>query len=48
MEKIDLHKTYKNLYTPSAKAVQLIEAPAFNFAMSIYYLTLNYSLIMFI
>ena len=27
MDKIDLHKTYKNLYTPSAKAVQLIEAP---------------------
>ena len=33
MEKIDLHKTYKDLYTPSAKAVQLVQVPAFNFAM---------------
>ena len=33
MEKIDFHKTYKNLYNPSAKAVQLVEVPAFNFAM---------------
>ncbi len=33
MEKIDLRKTYKALYTPSAKAVQLVEVPAFNFAM---------------
>jgi hypothetical protein len=33
MEKIDLQKTYKNLYIPSAKAVQLVEVPAFNFAM---------------
>ena len=33
MEKIDLHKTYKNHYTPSAKDVQLVEVPAFNFVM---------------
>jgi hypothetical protein len=33
MEKIDLRKTYKNLYTPSANAVQLVEVPAFTFVM---------------
>ena len=33
MEKIDLQKTYKDLYNPSAKAVQLVQARAFNFAM---------------
>jgi hypothetical protein len=33
LEKIDLRKTYHNLYTPSANAVQLVEVPAFNFAM---------------
>ncbi len=33
MEKLDLQKTYKDFYTPSAKAVQLVEVPPFNFAM---------------
>jgi hypothetical protein len=33
LEKIDLRKTYHNLYTPSANAVQLVEVPAFNFAI---------------
>ena len=33
MEKIDFHKTYKDLYNPSAKAVQLVQVPALNFAM---------------
>ena len=33
MEKIDFHKTYKEFYNPSAKAVQLVQVPAFNFAM---------------
>jgi hypothetical protein len=33
MEKIDFHKTYKTLYSPTARAVQLVQVPAFNFAM---------------
>jgi hypothetical protein len=33
MEKIDFHKTYKTLYSPTARAVQLVEMPAFNFVM---------------
>jgi len=33
MEKIDLHKTYKEFYNPSARAVQLVQVPAFNFAI---------------
>lgn len=33
MEKIDFHKTYKELYNPSAKTVQLVQVPAFNFAI---------------
>ncbi len=33
MQKIDFRKTYKNLYNPTAKAVQLVQVPAFNFAM---------------
>ncbi len=33
MQKIDFRKTYKNLYNPTAKAVQLIQVPALNFAM---------------
>ncbi|MEW5872654.1 MAG: GyrI-like domain-containing protein [Chloroflexota bacterium] len=33
MEKLDLKKTFKNLYAPSAKNVELIEVPEFNFVM---------------
>ena len=33
MEKLDLRKQLKHLYEPSAKAVELVEVPAFKFAM---------------
>jgi hypothetical protein len=33
MEKLDLRKELKNLYTPSSKEVQLVEVPPFNFVM---------------
>jgi len=33
MEKIDLRKQLKHLYMPSAKVVELVEVPAFKFAM---------------
>ncbi|HWQ46494.1 MAG TPA: GyrI-like domain-containing protein [Longilinea sp.] len=33
MEKLDLRKQLKHLYQPSAKAVELVEVPAFNFVM---------------
>jgi len=33
MEKIDLRKQLKRLYMPSAKTVELVEVPAFKFAM---------------
>lgn len=33
MEKLDLRKEYKQLYQPSAKKVELIEVPPFQFAM---------------
>ena len=33
MEKIDLHKQYKHLYQPTAKAVGLVDVPALQFAM---------------
>ncbi len=33
MEKLDLRKKYKNLYLPSAKAVEVVEVPAFQFVM---------------
>jgi hypothetical protein len=33
MDKLDLHKQYKNLYSPSAKQVELVEVPPFQFAM---------------
>jgi hypothetical protein len=33
MEKIDLHKQYKHLYSPSAKKVQVVDVPCFQFAM---------------
>jgi hypothetical protein len=33
MEKLDLRKQYKNLYLPSAKKVEVVEAPPFLFAM---------------
>ena len=32
MEKLDLRKVYKHLYQPSAKTVEVIEVPAFQFA----------------
>ncbi len=31
MEKLDLRKQYKSLYAPSAKKVELVNVPAFNF-----------------
>ncbi len=33
MEKIDLRKEFKHLYKPSAKKVEIVEVPSFNFAM---------------
>jgi hypothetical protein len=33
MEKIDLKKEYKHLYTPSNKAAQLVDVPGLNFIM---------------
>jgi hypothetical protein len=33
MEKIDLRKEHKNLYQPSARKVELVDVPRFNFAM---------------
>jgi hypothetical protein len=30
MEKLDLRKQYKELYSPTAKAVSLVEVPPFN------------------
>ncbi len=33
MDKLDLRKQYKHLYQPSAKKVELVEVPAFQFAM---------------
>ncbi len=33
MEKLDLRKEYKHLYQPSAKKVEVVEAPPFQFAM---------------
>jgi len=33
MEKLDLRKQYKQLYLPSAKKVEVVEVPAFHFAM---------------
>ncbi len=33
MEKLDLRKTYKHLYQPSAKKVEIVEVPCFQFAM---------------
>jgi hypothetical protein len=33
MEKLDLRKKYKSLYLPSPKAVEVVEVPAFQFAM---------------
>ena len=33
MEKIDLRKELKYLYAPSAKKVEVVDVPAFNFAM---------------
>lgn len=33
MEKLDLRKQLKHLYEPSAKVVELVEVPAFNFIM---------------
>ena len=33
MEKLDLRKQYKELYSPPAKAVSLVEVPPFQFAM---------------
>lgn len=33
MEKLDLKKTFKNLYAPSPKSVELVEVPEFNFVM---------------
>jgi hypothetical protein len=33
VEKIDLKKQYKRLYTPSAKTPEIIDVPALNFAM---------------
>ena len=33
MEKIDLHKQYKHLYQPTAKAVSLVDVPALQFAL---------------
>lgn len=33
MKKIDLRKELKNLYTPSAKQVQIVDVPEFNFLM---------------
>lgn len=32
-EKIDLEKTYKRLYAPSAKAPEMVDVPPFNFLM---------------
>jgi hypothetical protein len=32
-EKIDLEKTYKHLYAPSAKEPEIVEVPPFNFLM---------------
>ena len=31
MDKLDLRKQYKNLYAPSAKKVEVVDVPAFNF-----------------
>jgi hypothetical protein len=33
MEKLDLRKKYKHLYQPSAKVVEVVEVPLFQFAM---------------
>ena len=33
MEKLDLRKKYKHLYLPSAKKVEVVDVPAFKFAM---------------
>jgi len=33
MQKLDLRKTFKHLYQPSAKKVELVEVPPFRFAM---------------
>jgi hypothetical protein len=33
MEKLDLKKEFKHLYTPSARAVALVDVPRFNFVM---------------
>lgn len=33
MDKLDLRRQYKHLYQPSAKKVELVEVPAFQFAM---------------
>jgi hypothetical protein len=33
MEKLDLRKTFKHLYQPSAKKVEVVEVPPFKFAM---------------
>jgi hypothetical protein len=33
MEKLDLRKTYKHLYQPSAKKVEVVDVPVFQFAM---------------
>lgn len=33
MEKLDLRKELKHLYAPSAKKVQVVDVPAFQFAM---------------
>lgn len=33
LEKMDLKKQYKNLYSPSDKSVEIVDVPQFNFAM---------------
>lgn len=33
MDKLDLRRQYKNLYSPSAKQVEIVDVPAFQFAM---------------